>query len=62
MIEKFKESIDSGDQFGALLTDLSKEFDCIDHKILIPKLYSHGTSLSSIKGALMQIWKSLDIF
>ena len=62
MIEKFKESIDRGHQFGALLTDLSKEFDCIHHKILIPKLYSHGISLSSIKGTLMQIWKSLYIF
>ena len=43
MIEKFKESIDKGHQFGALLTDLSKAFDCIDHK-----LYSYGISLSSI--------------
>ena len=34
MIEKFKESIDQGHQFGALLTYLSKAFDCIDHKLL----------------------------
>ena len=38
MIQKFKESIDKGHQFGALLTDLSKAFDCIDHKHLIAKL------------------------
>ena len=34
MIEKFKESLDKGHQFGALLTNLSKAFDCIDHKPL----------------------------
>ena len=41
MIEKFKEAIDKGHEFGTLLTDLSKVFDCIDHKILIAKLYSY---------------------
>ena len=48
MIEKFKESIDKGHQFGALLTDLSKAFDCIDHKLLTENLYSYVISLSSI--------------
>ena len=33
MIEKFKEAIVKGHEFGALLTDLSKAFDCTDHKL-----------------------------
>ena len=39
MPEKFKKSIDKGNIFGALLTDLSKIFDCIDHTLLIIELF-----------------------
>ena len=48
LIEKFKESIDMGYEFGALLTDLSKEFDCINHPLLFAKLYNYGASPLSI--------------
>ena len=48
MLEKFKEAIDRGNQFGALLTDLSKAFDCIDHKLLIAKLYEYCVSSSGL--------------
>ena len=44
MTEKFKESIDKGNAFGALLTDLSKAFDCIDHTLLIAKLSAFEVS------------------
>ena len=48
MIEKFKEVIDRGYEFGALLTNLSKAFDCINHPLLIAKLYNYGVSPLSI--------------
>ena len=48
MIEKFKEAIDRGNGFCALLTDLSKAFDCINHPLLIAKLYTYGVSPLSI--------------
>ena len=38
----------SRNQFGALLTDLSKAFDCIDHKLLIAKLSEYGVSSSTL--------------
>ena len=48
MTEKFKEAINKGNWFGALLTDLSKAFDCINHLFLIAKLYNYGVSPLSI--------------
>ena len=49
MTEKFKESIDKGNAFGALLTDLSKAFDCIDDTLLLAKLSAFGVSPLSLK-------------
>ena len=49
MTEKSKESIDKGNAFGALLTDLSKAFDCIDHTLLVAKLSAFGFSPLSLK-------------
>ena len=39
MLEKVKGSVDKGNKLGALLTGLSKSLDCIDHKLLIIKLF-----------------------
>ena len=49
MLEKWKRSIDNGKMFGALLTDLSKAFDCLDHELLIAKLNAYGFSLTALK-------------
>ena len=38
MIEKWRKSLDNGDIFGAVLTDLSKAFDCLPHDLIIAKL------------------------
>ena len=48
MIEKWRKTLDKGGQTGAVLTDLSKAFDCIDHNFLIAKLDAYGFEKQSI--------------
>ena len=49
LLEKCKRVVDSGQMYGALLIDLSKAFDCLDHELLIAKLNAYGFSLPALK-------------
>ena len=41
-------TLDGGDETGAVFTDLSKAFDCIDHSLLIAKLSAYEFEKQSI--------------
>ena len=49
MLEKWKNAVDKGKVFGALLTDLSKAFDCLPHELIIAKLNAYGFHLPVLK-------------
>ena len=48
LIEKWNKSVDNGGAFGALLTDLSKAFDCLSRKLLLAKLNAYGFDKRSL--------------
>ena len=45
--ENIKCHLDDNDIAGAVLTDLSKAFDCLPHDLLISKMYHYGVSRAS---------------
>ena len=48
MLEIWKGTADNNKAFGALLTDLSKAFDCLSHDLLIAKLHAYGLDIDSL--------------
>ena len=49
MIERMKEACDKNKVCAAVLTDLSKAFDCLKHNHLIPKLHAFGLDYKSLR-------------
>ena len=49
MIEMWKKALDNKKVAGAVLTDLSKAFDCLSHDLLIAKLEAYGLEKSAQK-------------
>ena len=48
MIEKWRKTLGKDGETAAVLTDLCKAFDCIDHNLLIAKLDVYGFEKQSI--------------
>ena len=49
IIEKWRQSFDKGEHYGALVTDLSKAFDCLSHDLLTVKLHAHGFDIPTLR-------------
>ena len=49
MIKNWKKNVNDEAIFGALLTDLSKAFDCVLHDLIIAKLEAYGFHIDALK-------------
>ena len=49
MVEKWHKTLDEDGVIGAVLMDLYKAFDCIDHNLVIAKLNACGLEKMSLE-------------
>ena len=60
LLEKWKSSLEKNGFAGAVLMELSKAFDCLNHDLLLAKLYAYGCSkdsLTVIRSYLKNRWQ-----
>ena len=48
LLEKWRAILDKSGFAGAILMDLSKAFDCLNHDLMVAKLYAYGFSKESV--------------
>ena len=64
LLEKWKNILDNNEYAGAVLMNLSKAFNTINHDFLIAKLHTYGVSkedLTLIASYLSDRWKHVKI-
>ena len=55
-LENWIRVVDRGQMFGALLTDLSKAFDCLDHELLIASSISiHDRNIQCLATEMYEV-------
>ena len=57
MLKKWKTIVDKGKNFAVLLGNLSKDFDCLPHNLIIAQLNPYGFSFSLTRFANLSFAK-----